>query len=153
MYIAFAIAGFIALVALLFVVWLAATVDDWSRDLTTNQAATSAEAKRPSLHPIHSERPPRELADMVVVAANQLAGWEIVEREESDKETRLHLVRTTRLLRFKDDIRVNIRPLENAQPIGSEITAQSSSRIGKADFGQNPRNLGELMDRIRSLLR
>lgn len=141
MYIAFAIAGFIGLIALLLVVWLAAAVEDWSRDLTTNRAATSAEAKRPSLHPIRSQLPQRELADLVVAAANQLTGWEVFKREDCDEETTLHLVRTTRLLRFKDDITVHIRPLQNIQPTGSEITAQSRSRIGKADFGQNPRNL------------
>lgn len=153
MYIAFAVAGFIALVVLLLVIWVVATVDDWSRDLTKNQAATSAEAKRPSLHPIRSQRPPRELADLVIAAANQLAGWEVVKRAHGNEETALHLVRTTRLLRFKDDITVLIRPLPHIQPIGSEITAQSRSRVGKADFGQNPRNLAELMDKIRSLLR
>ena len=153
MYIAFALIGLIALIALLLGIWLFVTVDDWSRDLTTNHAATSPSAKRPSLHPIVSERPRKELADIVVDAAQKLKGWTLATREESKDAITLRLVRTTPLMRFQDDITVHIRPLKDGQPRSqSEITAESRSRVGKGDFGQNPRNLAELMDKIRSLL-
>jgi len=153
MYIAFAVIGLVALAVLPLAIWLFATVDDWSRDLTTNHAATSPSAKQPSLHPIVSERSREELADVVVDAAQKLKGWTLAAREESKGEITIRLVRTTALMRFKDDITVHIRAAENQPPPSrSEITAESRSRIGKGDFGQNPRNLAELMDKIRFML-
>jgi uncharacterized protein (DUF1499 family) len=151
MYIA---AGVIAVLLILAFVWLFATVDDWSRDLTTNFAATSATAKNPSLHPIVSEKPSSELADLVVATAKQLRGWELAAREENGTEITLRFVRTTRLMRFKDDITVHIRPIKsNDDAPRYEVSAESQSRVGKGDFGQNPRNLVELMDTLRGLLR
>ena len=151
MYIA---AGAIAVLLILALVWLFATIDDWSRDLTTNFAATSATAKNPSLHPIISDKPSSELADLVVAAAKQLLGWELAVREENGAETTLRFVRTTRVMRFKDDITVHIRPIKsNGDTPHYEISAESQSRVGKGDFGQNPRNLAELMDTLRGLLR
>ena len=151
MYIA---AGVIAVLVILGLIWLFATIDDWSRDLTTNFAATSATAKKPSLHPIISQRPPPELADLAVVAAKQLRGWELAAREENVAEITLRFVRTTRLMRFQDDITIHIRPVKsNNEPPSYEISAESQSRVGKGDFGQNPRNLAELMDTLRGLLR
>jgi uncharacterized protein (DUF1499 family) len=151
MYIA---AGVIAVLLILGLIWLFVTVDDWSRDLTTNYAATSATAKNPSLHPIITTKPPTELADKVVVAATQLRGWELAAREENGTEITLRLVRTTRLMRFKDDITVRIRPIKgNDDAPHYEVSAESQSRVGKGDFGQNPRNLAELMDTLRGLLR
>jgi uncharacterized protein (DUF1499 family) len=151
MYIA---AGVIAVLVILGLIWLFATIDDWSRDLTTNFAATSASAKNISLYPIISEKPSSELADLVVAAAKQLRGWELAAREENGTEITLRLVRTTRLMRFKDDITVHIRPIKGNDDVPHhEVSAESQSRVGKGDFGQNPRNLAELMDTLRGLLR
>ncbi|MGI8978694.1 MAG: DUF1499 domain-containing protein [Pirellulaceae bacterium] len=155
MYITLTIVALVAAILLLFMLfWLFATVEDWSRDLTTNYATTSANAKKPSLHPIISQRPLPELADLVATAAEQLPGWELTGREESPDDTTLQFVRTTRLMRFKDDITVHIRPVSGGQqPAKYEVSAESQSRVGKGDFGQNPRNLAELMDTLRNLLR
>ena len=151
MYIA---AGVIAVLLILGLVWLFATVDDWSRDLTTNYAATSATAKNPSIHPIFSPKPPTELAALVTTAAQQLRGWELTGREEAHDVITLRFIRTTRLMRFKDDITVHICPIKsNYNTPHYEISVESQSRVGKGDFGQNPRNLAELMDTLRGLLR
>jgi uncharacterized protein (DUF1499 family) len=133
--------------------WLLFTVDDWSRDLTTNTAATSATAKNPSLRPIESNRPPAELAELISTTAGKIPGWEFVTQEEGRDAIVLHFVRTTRLMRFKDDITVQIRPTAGQSSLTRwEVSAESKSRVGKGDFGQNPRNLAELMDRLRDLL-
>lgn len=147
-------AGVIALLLALGLLWLIATVEDWSRDLTTNYAATSVSAKNPSLHPITSQRPSSDLADLAATAVKRLPGWELAGREVTADEITLRFVRTTRLLRFKDDITVHIRlASDNQQPAQYEVFAESQSRVGKGDFGQNPRNLAELMDTLRTLLR
>ena len=124
---------------------LATQVEDWSRDLSTNVAATSDEARDPRLRTLDSPLPPAELADAVAQAAGQLPRWELVERTEDDRQVRLHFVRTTGILRFKDDIRVRIEPAAR----GSRLSAESRSRVGKGDLGQNPRNLRELLDKLR----
>lgn len=134
--------------SLLLVVNFMWIIDDWSRDLTTNFAATSEDAKRPALRPIHSPRSPAQLAEIVVAAARQIPRWELVEQQESDDGVQLHFVRTTPLLRFKDDIRITIARRDGE----SLLTAQSQSRIGKGDLGQNPRNLIELLAPVRKAL-
>lgn len=134
-------------------VWLFFTVDDWSRDLTTNTAATSATAKNPRLRPIETDRPPAELAELISTTAGKIPGWEFVSQEEAADSTILHFVRTTRLMRFKDDITVQVRPIYGQSSLARwEVSAESKSRVGKGDFGENPRNLAELMDRLREVL-
>ena len=120
-------------------------VEDWSRDLATNVAATSDQARDPRLRTLDSPLSPLELVDAVAQAAGQLPRWELVERTEEDRQVRLHFVRTTGVLRFKDDIRVRIEPAGS----GSRLSAESRSRVGKGDLGQNPRNLRELLDKLR----
>jgi uncharacterized protein (DUF1499 family) len=120
-------------------------VEDWSRDLSTNVAATSDEARDPRLRPIASPLAPADLAERVVSAARSLPRWELVERSRDGEFIVLHFVRTTGLLQFQDDIRVRIDPAAR----GSRLSAESRSRVGKGDLGQNPRNLRELLDKLR----
>jgi uncharacterized protein (DUF1499 family) len=49
-------------------------------------------------------------------------------------------VRTTRLFRFRDDVKVRV--YARADGAGSELTG--ASRVGKNDLGQNSRNIKEL---------
>jgi uncharacterized protein (DUF1499 family) len=137
------------LTILLFAVNLVWTIDDWSRDLTTNFAATSEDAKMPELHPIHSTKSAEQLQEIVIAVAKELPRWELVEQKESAGSMQLHFVRTTMLMRFKDDIRVTIAPADGD---GSLLTAESQSRVGKGDLGQNPRNLLELLAGVRKRL-
>ncbi len=147
-------AGAFIIALILVLACLSLTVKGWTRGLTTNFAATSDGDQEPRLHPIVSPEPALKLAEVVAAAAQKIAGWELISREETDQETTLRLVRTTRLLGFKDDITVHIRPLKDPpEPPSHEISAESQSRVGKGDFGQNRRNLVELMDMIRALLR
>lgn len=127
---------------------LATHVEDWGRDLTTNHAATSDDAADERLRTILAAGPPGFVADLVVQAASSLPRWELVERVEEAGGMRLHFVRTTGLIGYKDDIQVQIDPAG----AGSRISAESRSRVGKGDLGQNPRNLRELLDAIRRLL-
>jgi uncharacterized protein (DUF1499 family) len=46
-------------------------------------------------------------------------------------------VARTRVLRFKDDVTVRIRRRAGL----AEVSVRSRSRVGKADFGQNARNI------------
>lgn len=123
-------------------------VEDWGRDLTTNYATTSDDAADQRLRPIDAGVNPAELAAVVVRCAAELPRWQLAERSDEPGQIRLHFVRTTGLVGYKDDIRVRIEPAGN----GSRLSAESQSRIGKGDLGQNPRNLRELLGKIRASL-
>lgn len=115
-------------------------VEDWSRDFTQNTASTSDDPKA-ALPAFHSDLPPAELANHTIAVAGKLPGWHLAKLDEGQGNVTLRFVRTTRLMRFKDDITVVIQPEDG----GSILRADSKSRLGKGDLGQNPRNLRELL--------
>ncbi|MGI8650948.1 MAG: DUF1499 domain-containing protein [Rubrobacter sp.] len=82
-----------------------------------------------------------DLAKALKAVAAKRPKWEA--KDERDGEFRL--VRTTRILRFKDDVTASVSP-EGED--GSKLVAESASRVGKSDFGQNPRNLKELFSAV-----
>src|SRR5204863_3064005 len=94
----------------------------------------------------HTTLAPAALADRVEVAVRPLANWKLISRLAQDGHVELHFVRSTRLVRFQDDIHVRIGPVPAG---GSVLHADSRSRIGKGDLGQNPRNLRELLAAVR----
>ena len=122
-------------------------VDDWGRDWTTNFAETTEEAKDINLRPVDSELPPSAFADKVVQQMLGANRWTVGKPQENDDgSVVIDLVHKTMILGFKDDVRVTIEPTEG----GSRLNATSQSRVGKGDLGQNPRNLRELISRVRA---
>lgn len=81
--------------------------------------------------------PPERLLAAFRRAVEGLPNWEVASSEERE----LRAVRTTRLLRFRDDVKVRV--YGDGDDAGAELT--SASRIGKGDLGQNPRNIMELL--------
>ena len=145
----YVVLGLAATVILAILVGALLQVEDWRRDFTTNTAAIVEDSPDPRLRPMESQLAPAELAKIVAAAANVLPRWELAEQSEEDGTVELHFVRSTPLWKFKDDIRVHIDPTENG---GSLLTAESRSRVGKGDLGQNPRNLRELLAAIRKTM-
>ncbi len=127
---------------------LAVTVEDWSRDLRSNFAETSDDASDPRLHPIRSRLSPAELADCVEKVLAPLPQWRQTARDAVAEGVELRLVRTTRWCRFLDDVVVRIE----TTPTGSTLHAESRSRVGRGDLGQNPRNLRELLEAVRDCI-
>ena len=70
-------------------------------------------------------------------AVEALPGWELVGSGRGPGGAELQAVARTRVLRFKDDVTVRIRRREGL----TEVSVRSRSRVGKADFGQNARNI------------
>jgi uncharacterized protein (DUF1499 family) len=122
-----------------------AQVEDWRRDLTTNYAETGENSPEPRLQPLQSALDPPALAERTQAAVKPLANWSLASQTTEGDIVKLHFVRTTPLMRFKDDIHVRIEPATG----GSELNASSRSRVGKGDLGQNPRNLRELLAAVR----
>ncbi|CAA9409344.1 MAG: hypothetical protein AVDCRST_MAG03-1767 [uncultured Rubrobacteraceae bacterium] len=80
---------------------------------------------------------PAPLLAAIRRAVEKLPRWRI-EASEGDE---VRAVRTTRLLRFKDDVTARVYP----DPEGARVELTSASRLGRGDLGQNPRNLKELL--------
>ena len=112
------------------------------RWLTKNWANTHEPTHR-DLTPLVLPLPPDEAVERVKAAAGTLPNWAV---EPDPAAGELHLTRRTRLMAFVDDVRLRFRP---AGP-GTLIHAESRSRVGKGDLGQNRRNILELWTAIRA---
>ena len=80
---------------------------------------------------------PERLLAAVRRAVGRLPRW----RLEASEGGEVRAVRTTRLLRFRDDVTARVTPA----PDGARLELTSASRVGKGDLGQNPRNIEELV--------
>lgn len=140
------ILGLIALgVTALWIVGILWQIDDWSRDWTQNHASISPNARDPRLiSPVYSESPDA-ISIRLTAWAQAQAHWSVVSHKNEAGVITLHLLRTTPFLRFTDDIHVKLEPIDG----GTRLTAESQSRLGKGDLGQNPRNLKALLDGLR----
>lgn len=138
---------------------VAMKIDDWSRDLTTNRAHTAPGQRHE----------PLEFAgvavDRVEAAARSFAehdrAWRLANEKPLPDDSplpallngppaaTLHFVRTTGLMRFKDDVWLLLQKYDDGS---TRLFAESRSRVGKGDLGQNPRNLAELKARVAAAL-
>ena len=116
-------------------------IEDWKRDLSTNHASLESESSDPRLRPPVIAGSTAEVADQIVTWAEQTSLWSVESQQVEDQQAKIHLTRTTRLFRWVDDIHVQLTTTEQ----GTRVDAESKSRVGKGDLGQNPRNLRELV--------
>lgn len=112
------------------------------RGLSTNHAKLDPAAEDPSLRPPTSASAPADLADTIQAWTDSAPLWSVEKREASGGDVNMHLTRTTRVFRFVDDVHVRLIAAEGG---GTRVEAESQSRVGKGDLGQNPRNLKELV--------
>lgn len=89
---------------------------------------------------------PGEALEAAARAIERLPNWSLADRNE----TGLRAVRTTSVLRFKDD--VTVVTAAGAEPGRARLELESASRIGRGDLGQNPRNLRELLEALAAEL-
>lgn len=128
-------------------IWM---IDDWGRDFVSNQAELSETTPDDTLRPIITPRPVTEVESAVRRWVDSQSSWAILDAPghttTEDSLGQLHLTRTTPVFRFVDDIHVRIT--EQSDPPQTILTAESRSRVGKGDLGQNPRNLRMLRDGV-----
>ncbi len=127
---------------------VAIQVDDWSRDLTTNVAETSPRAPDAELRPLVVPQATGVIVQAVRDAAEGLRGWKVTGVAAGQRTTVIHLERTSRIFRFTDDVRLQI----DDRGADRFVSAVSRSRTGRADLGQNPRNLKELLGTVWDIL-
>ena len=124
------------------------TIDDWSRDFTTNYSVMTDTAEDSDLRPVVFELPADELADAIQEAAGRIKNWEFIGAARVENSTMVVFERTSRVWRFKDDIILRVEDLGDRCRLGGE----SRSRIGYGDLGQNPRNLRRILAELRIVL-
>ena len=100
-----------------------------------NDVKTGETPEYQDLQPQHFNVAPYKAYEAALATVREL-GWEIV-REDRQAGT-IDAVDTTRILRFKDDITITIKP-----GVGENCTVyvHSRSRVGKGDFGTNARRI------------
>lgn len=111
------------------------------RWLTKNWANTT-EPTHPDLGPLVLPVPPEAAAERVRAAVGSLPRWAV----ESATADELKLTRRTGTVGFVDDITVRLTPDGG----GTVVHAESRSRVGKGDLGQNRRNILELWAALRA---
>lgn len=133
-------------------------IEDWSRDFSTNTAATSPTAADERLRPVEVATSLDELRSQVELFCQRESAWELGEEKplpndspvlalvEGEPAATTHLVHKTGLWGFKDDVWLVAEDLGDGR---LRLHADSRSRIGKGDLGQNPRNVRELMTALR----
>ena len=105
-------------------------------DLKSLRSAATART-----YPIGTE----ELRDAIERVVGELPGWSLAGLSEGE----IRAVRRTRLFGFEDDVSIRIWEMRDS---GISRNARddfsSASRVGLWDFGQNGRNLKELVSAI-----
>ncbi|PNH02659.1 hypothetical protein TSOC_011341, partial [Tetrabaena socialis] len=136
-------------------------------------------AAYPFLQPLHVVAPPPGAAggeaaarggaaaavlDAVATVARAMPLWQVVHVDSASSSGSsggggglvMEAVSTTRLLRFKDDIVVRIRPEARREGGGKDETlrvdVRSRSRVGRGDLGTNAARIRLFLSRLREEL-
>jgi uncharacterized protein (DUF1499 family) len=108
----------------------------------TKNWANTIEPTHADLAPLSLPLPLAATIERIVAVVPRMRGWQCAERTTES----VHLVRRTRLFRFADDIRLTFHQ-ENGLTL---VHAESRSRVGAGDLGQNRRNILELFALVRA---
>ncbi|MBI2890764.1 MAG: DUF1499 domain-containing protein [Nitrospirae bacterium] len=106
-------------------------------------AELRTEGDDPHLRPWLVESSVDEVVRALAVILEGDPDWRIKDLSPAAGEARL--VHYTKRIRFADDVVLKIEPATGGRVL---VTARSRSRIGIEDFGQNKRNLKDLVQRL-----
>jgi len=119
-------------------------IENWQRDLSINVASLDAKSPDSRMRPPVVPQSVQEMEVKIKAWAEQAPRWSVESSDATENEASIHLTRTTTLFRWVDDIHVSLRSEDD----GTRVDAESRSRVGKGDLGQNPRNLREMLSGI-----
>lgn len=97
------------------------------------------------IHPLPLKGEPIELIKKIISIITTNTQWEIVSVNEH--QFRIESVATTKVLRFKDDIVLELRPQEGEIV---ELHMRSKSRLGKGDLGANAKRIKSFFGLVQS---
>jgi len=130
--------------AILGLVALFALVDDPRRDFFEYRAALREDAADPLLRPMVFDRPAAELIEATRDAARRIKNLDYIGTARVDNASTVVFERTSRWLRFKDDIIIRVEDLGSR----CRVTGESRSRQEFGDLGRNPRNLRRIVSEL-----
>lgn len=113
--------------------------------LTRNTARTRTDHELPELRSRVYSAPPVRVLELAARAA-ETAGWTPLEVDAA--RYALHAVVATPWLRFKDDVHVILKEVQDDRTL---VEIESRSRIGRADYGANIAHVMELHRRLDAL--
>jgi uncharacterized protein (DUF1499 family) len=117
---------------------LAVAALSWPR---LNVVETGRTPEYPDLVPRSYPAPPERVLDEVRAVVSELPRWTLQGSGGGPAGMALRAEARTRVFRFVDEVTVMV----TASGEGSEVNVRSRSRVGKWDFGQNARNVRELL--------
>lgn len=130
---------------------IAALPENAGRDLDYPYSRNETPALGPLAVP-GPEPDARAVLARVRQAAQSMAGWRIVAVDP--ERLRIEAVATTPLLRFKDDIVIEIRATaaasEPAAVAPLQVHMRSKSRLGRSDFGANRKRVALFFERLEA---
>ena len=106
-----------------------------------NLVETGRTPEYPDLQPREYAASEQAVTEALKAAASRLSRFAFVGAGRGPGGSEVQYVASTPVLRFKDDVNVRIRR-EGGK---TKVTVRSKSRTGKIDFGQNARNVRELL--------
>ena len=95
---------------------------------------------------LNSDKAPSEVLPITVDLARMQERWQIIDVDP--EQGRFEAVAITRLMRFRDDIVVEVRATEN----GSRIEMRSKSRLGKGDLGATAQRITDFLRALAARL-
>ncbi len=114
-----------------------------------NDVETGRTPEYPDLQPRQLSASPAKVERALRACLAELPRWKLVGSGSGPGGTELYAVHTTPVWRFDDDVYVRLR----AEAGGTRVSVRSKSRVGKYDFGQNARNIRELLQALEARLR
>lgn len=115
---------------------LAQTVPNQGRDMGYPPGNTAVQRKAyPDLSPLDLSDAPDACFAKALAAAKWMPRWEVVAEDATAR--RIEAVATTFLVRYRDDISIEIRPASG----GCSVHVRSKSRLGRGDLGANAKRI------------
>lgn len=106
-----------------------------------NLVETGRTPEYPDLQPREYAASEQAVTEALKAAVSRLSRFAFVGAGRGPGGSEVQYVASTPVFRFKDDVNVRIRR-EGGK---TKVTVRSKSRTGKIDFGQNARNVRELL--------
>ena len=101
----------------------------------------------PELAPLRVEKSAAQVFEVARELAQSMRGWDVV-FVDLDRN-HLEAVVTTPWLRFKDDVCVEVKALDDNH---CEVQMRSKSRVGLSDLGANARRIHDFFDKLKKSL-
>ena len=99
----------------------------------------------PDLKPLEVNVPAALVFETAVSLAKQEPQWEVTIVDP--QKLHLEAVATTALLKFKDDLVIEVKSLSDGK---SQIQMRSRSRVGRSDLGANAKRIQSFFDKIKN---